>query len=78
MPAAVGAAVSPASEGSGGATEVDRVGCGTEGSVRVATVSVGGGGGSGWTVSAPGAASATSRTAYPSRIATTDHAAAMP
>ena len=60
------------------ATEVAIVGCGTTGSVRVAIVSVGGGGGSGCTVSAPGAASATSRTAYPSRIATTDHTAAMP
>ena len=78
MPAADGAAVSPASDGNGGATEVAMVGCGTEGSVRVATVSVGGGGGRGCTVSAPGAASATSRTAYPSSTATADHTAAMP
>ncbi len=37
MPAVVGAAAAPASAGSGTSTEVGSVGCGTTGSVRVAT-----------------------------------------
>ena len=76
-PSGDGACASPARGGSGSPTEVDGEGWGTTGRVRVPGVSVGGAGGAAVRVSTPGAASATSRTAYPSRTVTTDSTAAI-